>query len=145
MKRLALALAAAVIACAALAQEHPNLERGFAPDKIYQFGNLDQVNVFNGNMSLTIPLGNPYPVDGGLSYALSLTYNSKVWDFKEVYRFAKPFQDALPNRRSNAGMGWLVSMGKLLSPSTTFNISDWAYESPDGAAHKFYLTLHEVD
>ena len=42
------------------AQQHPNVERGFSPEKLYQFGDLDNVSLFNGNLNLTIPLGRRY-------------------------------------------------------------------------------------
>ena len=57
------------------AQQHPNLERGFAHEKLYQFGGIDNVNVLNGNVALTIPIGMAYPAGGNLTYALTLTYN----------------------------------------------------------------------
>ena len=81
MKRLA--ILALLMASAAVAQEqiHPNLEQGVAPNKLYQFGNLDTVNLFNGNLMIHLPIGASYPVGPGFGYQLVLTYNSKVWDY----------------------------------------------------------------
>ena len=55
--RLLILLLAAFLASAyhAEAQTHPNLEKGFAADKMYQFGDVDHVNLFNGNVALTPP------------------------------------------------------------------------------------------
>src|SRR5437899_2925911 len=64
------------------AQTHPNLEKGFAADKMYQFGDVDQVNVFNGNLSLTIPIEGTTPVSDHLSLPLTLVYNTKLWSAK---------------------------------------------------------------
>jgi hypothetical protein len=72
------ALAAAVSAPPAAAEVDPNLERGFAPEKVYAFGELDQVNLFNGNLMLNLPLGGGYSLGGGLTYGLTLGYNSSL-------------------------------------------------------------------
>jgi RHS repeat-associated protein len=129
---------------AVLAQQHPNLERGFAADKVYQFGDVDKVNVLNGNVILNVPLGGTYPVNGDLSYALALTYNTKLWDHEVVYRADGEYNQSLPNRRSNAGLGWLLSLGRLIGPEDPTNNSAyaWVYESPDGGDHVFFSTLH---
>jgi hypothetical protein len=88
-----------------------------------------------------------YPVGGGLSYRLPLVYNSNVWDFQS--RQASDGTDLVqvfPARRSNAGMGWLLSLGRLDAPSAVGNNSGrWVYSGPDGAAHHFYSKLHEGD
>src|SRR5262249_47584894 len=67
------------------AQQHPSHERGFDPEKVYQLGDLDSVNLLNGNVAITIPLGLSFPVSGQISYGLTLVYNSKVWDFQEMF------------------------------------------------------------
>jgi RHS repeat-associated protein len=125
---------------ALLAQQHPNLERGFAPEKLYQLGDIDSVNVLNGNVTVAIPIGMAYSGGGGLTYALTLTYNSKVWDIEERAGFTptEPYVQALPNRRANAGMGWQLSMGRLVPPLDPTNNAvpvAWVYVGPDGAEH----------
>src|SRR5258706_6132345 len=49
-----------------------------------------------------------------------------------------------PNRRSNAGLGWLVSLGRLFRPNVTPTQENpyWSYETPDGALHSFHSGLH---
>jgi hypothetical protein len=69
----------------AFAQQHPNVKRGFAVDQAYQTGEIDNVNVFNGNLVLNIPIGQRYQVNGALSYGLVLNYNSKVWDYQSDF------------------------------------------------------------
>ncbi len=102
-------------------QDHATLERGFQPGKLYQFGNLDAVNVFNGNLVIMLPIGPTYPLNGGLSYGLTLSYNSKIWDLTD----GQGGQRARPSARSNAGSGWLVGIGHEI------------YEAPDGGDHRF--------
>ena len=110
---LCLAVAGVLVLAAGtmLGQQAPGLEKGFSADKLYQFGDLDSVNTFNGNLTFRLPIGPTYPVNGGTSYALTLTYNSKVWDYEEVGTYIL----AVPTRRSNAGLGWLLSLGRIIT------------------------------
>lgn len=130
-----------------VAQPYPSLERGFSPEKIYQLGGLDSINLMNGNLVLKVPIGSAYPVGGGLSYGLSLVYNSKAWDFQETYYQGQPYSQALPDRLSNAGMGWSLSLGRLIDPTHPVNDyapGRWVYIGPDGAEHLFYAGLQTV-
>jgi RHS repeat-associated protein len=142
MKRLLLALVL-LSAVSIAAQQGDGLEKGFAADKVYDFEGVDSINTFNGNLTLSIPMGPSYPVNGGLSYHLALSYNSKVWDYEG---FSGQMR-ALPNRRSDAGMGWLVSLGRLVPPANQTNdTNQWIYESPDGNEHIFFDDkLHASD
>jgi RHS repeat-associated protein len=125
----------------ALAQ-HPNVERGFAPGQSFQVGDVDHVNLFNGSLVITLPMGPSYPVGGGFSYGLSLIYSSNLWDF----RVGDGGEVPLPNRFSNAGLGWRLSLGRF------YNWDDAAndrgrnlYLGPDGVEHWLYETLHAGD
>ncbi|HKO56425.1 MAG TPA: hypothetical protein VJ276_11140, partial [Thermoanaerobaculia bacterium] len=136
MKTRALIFALLLAAVSAAAQETPSMQRGFAADKVFDFGGIDAINTFNGNLTLNIPIGPRYPVAGGLKYGLQLTYNSKIWEYDELPSGIR----AVPSRRSNAGLGWLVSMGRMISPrDRTHTLIDplgWAYEAPDGSLHE---------
>jgi YD repeat-containing protein len=145
MKRLA--ILALLIASSAVAQEriHPNLEQGVAPNKLYQFGNLDTVNLFNGNLMIHLPIGASYPVGPGFGYQLMLSYNSKVWDF-DVDGASTPehtYHDAYPDRRSNAGLGWTLSLGQfLLSDGLPGAGEKSVYEDSTGNQHRFSPQFH---
>jgi YD repeat-containing protein len=165
-RRLLLVVVVLAIATGVTAQQPPNLERGFAADKIYQLSNIDNVNTFNGNLLAALPIGQRFPLSASLSYGLSLTYNSKLWDFVRRehwgdtcapppgegcnYQFQYFEYEAVANRRSNAGLGWLFTIGGRFhdaddliggtSPST-----GGVYESPDGAEHAFYGQFHRGD
>ncbi len=142
MKRyLIVAFWFSVFASSAVAQQPQGFEKGFSPEKLYHFWDIDSVNTFNGNLSLTLPIGPAYPVNGGLSYQLTLTYNSKVWDYEPVAGVHR----AVPTRRSNAGMGWLVSMGRMIPPGLPTGGNSWIYESPDGRDHVTFPKLHDDD
>lgn len=139
-------LVALLLTSIAAADKPAAIELGFKPGKVYSFGSLDNVNLFNGNMIYTIPLGLQYPVDGKLTYGLTLVYNSKAWDYFYVEAFSRADDIrawAKPNVRSNAGMGWRVSLGRLIPPSAFTSTSGWAevasaywtYEGPGGEEH----------
>lgn len=135
------------------ADVHPNAEGGFAPEKAFQTGEIDNINMFNGSLVLTIPIGNAYPVGGGLGYGLTLVYNSTPWVFQQRQDpvSGQTYTQAYPEPRSNAGLGWRVSLGELFAPMATVddvpvnNSDNWLYQGPDGNEHVFYGTLHEGD
>jgi YD repeat-containing protein len=141
-RELCAALLSLAIVPSALAQHSENFERGFAPGKAYHFSDFDHVNLFNGNLTVTIPIGDSYPLGGGSSYALTLVYNSQIWEFNEVTPISpdnppccEPW--AFPNRRSNAGLGWMLSLGRYMPIYDPSNqLEAYAFESPDGADHR---------
>lgn len=141
MKRgLALLMA---LAAPLFAQKPATIELGFKPERVYDFGSTDTVNPFNGNLVIAIPLGLSYPVSSNLCYGLTLVYNSKVWDYKYVEVEEEPPVRywARPNLRSNAGVGWRITLGRLLAPtnwtSTGYREEEraWVYEGPNGDEH----------
>ncbi len=148
-----------LIPLTAAAQVHPNLEKGFAADKMYQFNDIDHVNLFNGNLTLTIPLGGSTPISDHLSMSMTLVYNSKLWDVTQYYDSSEPVGQEnrtwkMPTARSNAGLGWLVSFGRMFEgwkssteindSDVVLNDSDIHYESPDGADHVIHVSgLHD--
>lgn len=120
-------------------QLHPNLARGAASGKSLERYDWDSVNVFNGNLNITIPLGIEYPLTRDFRYRLSVTYNSNAWDMDQPASSVS----ANPLKHSNAGFGWDLSFGRLVPPRVQgTQVGPWIYISPDGAWHPFYSTLH---
>lgn len=70
-----------VLICAQ--SQHLNQSRGFDPNGVYSSKEIDNVNLFNGALTLTIPIGSPYKVRANLSYSLTLVYNSNLWNQEE--------------------------------------------------------------
>ena len=150
---LPLLLATLLYGTGALAIDHPNVERGFAEDKVYAYSGIDSISQMNGNVILTIPIGLTLPVGGGFSYGLTLYYNSKVWDFERhdtdgTGCFPRPTPgcdytiEALPSRRSTAGLGFRLSLGELIHPTHETNESErWLYVAPDGSERKLHPAL----
>ena len=132
----------AFLAQPVLANNHPNLARGFDAGKAYELpSDLEGVSLFNGTLNLAIPLGGRYPVSGSLSYGLTLRYHSRPWDFySDSVNGTTNFEESSkPSHLVNAGMGWSVSLGRLLHPMDPDNDSSgWVYIGPDGSPHAFY-------
>ena len=64
----------------AYAQVH-NDALGFTPTHVFENSvGGDNVDMLSGNLTFAIPIGPRYQVTSGLSYQLSLSYNSKFWD-----------------------------------------------------------------
>ncbi len=113
---------------------------------------VDSINKMNGNLVVSIPLGQAWEVGPSFSYGLTLVHNSNKWQvrsledigitdplFADDY-FTVPFP-------SNAGLGWNVSLGGELYVSSAYFggfISDWpnrmgdhtwVYVDPSGGTH----------
>ena len=154
-RALLLPLLVLLLALPAAADVHPNTAPGFPADQSFHVGDVDSVNLFNGALTLTIPIGGSYPVNGGFSYNLKLTYNSSPWEFLTVHRVTNLQTDvdrlqAIPNRCSNAGLGWRISFGRMdppcQVPDGNGSPSDRPiYQDENGTDHIFYPTLHTGD
>src|SRR5437870_7042883 len=81
-KRILLLLVLSLLALPVFAQKGEIDELGFKAEKVYDFTNIDSVNLFNGNLNISIPIGKRYKVGGALSYQLSLIFNGKIWDYE---------------------------------------------------------------
>jgi len=134
---LLLAGMASVMSIAALGQQElPTLEKGVQADKLYQFHDIDTVNIFNGDVVIALPIGLSYPLNGGASYQIVLSYNSNVWDLEPG---PNGTTHGFPTIRSNAGLGWIVGLGRFFAHYDTGNSGGWdIYESPDGGDHRYF-------
>jgi RHS repeat-associated protein len=123
---------------------HPGHQKGVAGPSTFQFGDFDAVNLYNGNLTLKIPLGISFPLSESFSYQLNLVYNSKVWKFipeqtDQHPPDPHPFYNPDPN--FNAGMGWWLSLGKLI-PAEPGSGAFITFIGSDGAQHLFFDRLH---
>ena len=64
--------------------EDPSFVQGLEAPTTYELSDIDAVNVYNGALSLQIPLGIEYPVGPSLGYSFVLNYNSNFWTFTEI-------------------------------------------------------------
>ena len=140
------------------AEPHAILARGFQAEQVYDFNGLDNVNLFNGNLVVTIPIGQRFPLGAGFDYGFTLVYNSHIWDYVQdcpgngkdefgeegevVLTDPGAIDDGcvrgIPNRTSNAGTSWRVSLGDLYDIDSPVQFGhQWAFVSADGAEHRF--------
>ena len=158
LRRAGVALAVLLAALPAAADPHPNNQGGVDVNEVMQIGTIDNVNLFNGALTVSIPLGLSYPNGAQMTYGLKLVANSNPWDFWTETDTTTHFESE-PSHCSNAGLGWRVSLGAVaygdemagLTPSsivcaTAGDAQPLAiYEGPDGAQHIFVATLHDGD
>jgi RHS repeat-associated protein len=141
------------LAAPSWADVHPNTAGGFPVDQSFHVGDIDNVNLFNGALTVTIPIGPSYPVNGGFSYSLKLVASSNPWIFQTVHTpingVDTTFIQANPNPCSNAGLGWRVSLGRLNPPCQVPDANNVlpgpVYQDEMGTDHVFYPTLHAGD
>ena len=140
-----------------------NAARGFDPSKAFAVGDLDLINTFNGNLTLQIPIGPSYATGASLSYRLQLVYNSTHWIYSrrhdsfaphcnpDIVRQGFDYMRAYPGLESNAGLGWMLSLGQLYGPNdlplrgpepAIHRGGGWLYIAADGSRHEFFDQLH---
>lgn len=126
------------------AGQDPNIRRGIAPGNVYRSFGIDTINEFTGSIVLQIPLADA-PVGPFLTQALQLTYNSAIYDYEFAYDSAVSCpglkRRAIPETFSNSGLGWSLSLGRLLPPGTGGGGENGGlrYRSPTGSEHTFTL------
>ena len=127
-----------------LAQEHPFDKKGPTKDHL---SSLDSVNPKNGNGFIRIPIGQAFQIGGNFEFQLTLNYNSKIWEHISGNYNDGPFDNyvtAFPSRKSTAGVGWTLNIGKLTPPGGLSNGSGkWKFTDPNGSEHLFFDTLHQ--
>lgn len=132
----------------------PTTDRGFKPELVYQFNGFDTVNLFNGNLNLTIPLAS-YPVAADVSYSFVLRFSGNVfqhwWDCPHTPIWVEdppPCTLKWTSQYGTTGLGWNLGFGELQTAHSLYYDHEpvggtFKYISPDGAEHLFYETLHE--
>ncbi|MCH9651821.1 MAG: RHS repeat-associated core domain-containing protein [Deltaproteobacteria bacterium] len=124
---------------APLLAQHPNQPQGFSSERSYQtgLGGIDQVDLYSGRLSLTIPVG-PF----------TLYYNNNVWRYENVPEGKEYRTKAIPDRLTTAGLGWHVGWGELYHADHWYNPSEtgqWMFVGRDGSRRFFYDRLHYDD
>jgi YD repeat-containing protein len=160
MKKFSAALLlAAAAAVPVFAQQPPVAARGFDRDKVFAAGPIDSINEFNGNVIATIPLGETYPVSPTLSYSFKAIHNGKTWDYvrrnitlttpcasPDGCEYVWTDMEAVPDGTANAGFGWRVQFARIIGQGELqANMDRSLLETPDGAQHGLYVSLHDGD
>src|SRR5206468_2768336 len=87
---LILALAACALVPTQAVAQNENEQVGFSSTHVFDGGYFgEDVDLLNGNLHLTIPIGQRYQVTNDFGYQLQLHYNSKIWADVQTrnYRF----------------------------------------------------------
>ncbi len=107
-------------------QVHPNVATGTRSESLYVDSGSDQVSLFNGNLSYTIPVGEPIPVGPVLRIAPTLVYNSQIHRLWQVECPAPPYgplvsllETATGDRA--LGAGWQLHFGRLIAPPSGYS------------------------
>src|SRR5213594_4435795 len=67
-----------------LQAQNENETTGFQSNHAFESGHFgESIDVLNGGLHLTIPIGPSYEVNDRLGYQIALHYNSKVWDYSD--------------------------------------------------------------
>ena len=138
---------AVLLASSAGAALLPQTTGTFRPEKTYDFTNFDQINTFNGGLTLQIPLGIRYR-SGAMEYGLTLAFNSSKWQAASAA--PQCGDDCTHDSRlgpwQNAGAGWSVSLGALLPPADDFpqwnRTGDYLYVDALGGEHTLLSLIH---
>src|SRR5262245_20166285 len=67
-----------------LAQTNPNLDTGLKPYGSYDGGNIDSVDLANGNLHIRAPIFS-YPQGGGMPANFVIAYNNKGYKVDQTY------------------------------------------------------------
>jgi YD repeat-containing protein len=105
-----------VIGGTSLAQQAARPERGATLNRNYLMSDIENVNLQNGNVQLSIPLASLPPIAGGkLSWTVSAQYNSAIWNVPRVQEepMEAPWMPYVVDAPS-AGGGWTIGGGYII-------------------------------
>jgi hypothetical protein len=145
---LALPLVLVLLGSQPVEAQHPNHSQGFRPEHVFEVGGIENIDLFNLNLTLVIQLGPSYPVGPELSSLFTLTYagNPWEWDLESVEGSPdEEYLQAIPRQTGNAGLGWELGFGRFPTPQDPQNSSPGPqYQSPDQALHTLTGALHDA-
>ena len=117
----------------------------FKADQVFDGGDIDHVNVYSGDVQLTVPLGPEYSLGSGITWRLTANYSNRYWN---LYRencgtpvepcYLQPaIRHGVLSGRSSLGAGWRLELG-YITGSVQPDPYDFArprYHAPDGSVH----------
>lgn len=117
--------------------DDPDTNRGYV-NNIFHHTNVDSINLYNGSLTIPIPLGPEYPVGPKLKYQAMLVYASKAWEFGSPNANHYPGDGLLytPIVGDQAlGIGWTFTPGAIKKCGQSEQRV--CYVGPDGSEHQF--------
>jgi len=110
----------------------PDSVQGYV-DSVFHHGQIDSINLYNGQLTLPIVLGPNYPIGPKLKYQALLTYNSRVWEYGRPVSPDPTLTYAPLVGDTSLGIGWTMTAGAIRPGCKTGP----CYEAPDGSEHHF--------
>jgi RHS repeat-associated protein len=120
--------------------QNENETVGFQTNHAFESGLFgENIDILNGGLTLTVPIGPRYQVNQNLGYQLQLAYGSKIWD-TTLWHTNAP----VPlHRRAHLGQGFIMHLGRIYrdvecrqGSSGCTNRYTWYYVAPDGSEHE---------
>jgi RHS repeat-associated protein len=124
---------------AARAQSGPDNDPDTAPgyiNSVFRHGQVDSINLYNGQLTIPISLGPSYPVGPKLKFQAVLTYNSRKFDYGHPTIQPPDFVYQPFVGNPALGQGWDFTLGaiKLCKQGNTGGV---CYFGADGSQHMF--------
>jgi RHS repeat-associated protein len=142
------ALFLSITSAVAKAQTTPDSSVGLTPYQSFHGGDIDSVNLSNGNLVLDIPII-AYPQRGALKMSFSLVYNSKNTHSTQTCFPGSPprcvrfwFYGIGPSVMDKGQVGIMEQI--FQSPNQGPKLSEFAVTTPDGAQHPILLNYPAV-
>lgn len=126
------------VAAGLFAQNGPDDDPDSAPgfvNNVFHSSNVDSVNLYNGQLTVPIPVGPSYPIGPNLRFQALLTYNSRVTEYGNPGGFTSDYYRPLIGN-SALGIGWSFQPGKI----GWCGQAGICYFRPDGAEIVFSRT-----
>src|SRR6266566_1252736 len=126
--------------------QNENESVGFQTNHPFESGHFgEDIDILNGNLHLSIPIGPTYQLNQYFGYQLVASYNSKVWDMSRWDANA----DAKLQLRGNLGLGFNLNFGRIYRDVEFKNAIDppqctWFYVSPDGNEHELPVSITPI-
>jgi RHS repeat-associated protein len=104
---------------------------GFKPTGVLESRGIDNVNPFNGDPGVIVPLGPEYTLGPGSKWQLQAYYSSKFWHYDDILCGLDPsVHHAFITGYPTLGVGWSLELG-YIGPDPGFNYAG-IYHSPTG-------------
>jgi len=129
-----------------------NLTKGATNNHIFESGVWgENIDLLNGGLNLTIPIGPTFRVSGDVSYQLKLSYSSKLWHIESPDPL-NPYWGGNQHHRARsrlegrgqAGLGFMLQMGRFLTRANAVGcdsnhdsrLMEKVFEDATGATHQ---------
>lgn len=111
----------------------------FRPDGVFDSSGVDNINLFNGDTGVAIPLGPAYTLGPtGYQWQLTAHASAKFWHMSTCTTNGSKY--AYLSGDPTLGVGWTLQMGYVIHRTPPNHLFDaWYYYTPDGGSHRVQL------